>query len=212
MTLRYTHQCTLAEARRCIGVNPSETSVVEISGRAPLHRSTTEAYLGASSRGGCRALQLYSALSSSTALQRSTLYTSSTPSLSAQGLPCTSSEGPRGPHRPRRESRTARQRPRACGVSALFAQTVEGAGEAGRVRRRGAGARGARCGCAARPASQAGLQRDNIKKKNLDFPRFAPACWELGPGNARRATLRREEREARGQKGREESAPSHRGR
>ena len=158
MTLRYTHQCTLTEARRCIGVNPSETSVVEISGRAPLHRSTTEAYLGASSRGGCRALQLYSALSSSTALQRSTLYTSSTPSLSAQGLPCTSSEGPRGSHRPRRESRTARQRPRACGVSALFAQTVEGAGEAGRGGRGGLGGagkagRGGRSGRCALPAA-----------------------------------------------------------
>ena len=57
--------------------------VVEISRRAPLHRSTSDSHT--SSRAGCRALQLYSAPERSTSLQ---LYlqrshsTSSTPSLS----------------------------------------------------------------------------------------------------------------------------------
>ena len=112
-------------------------------------------------------------------------------------LPCTGSEGPRGPHRPRRESRTARQRPRACGVSALFAQTVEGAGEAGRARRRGAGGRGARCGCAARPASQAGLQRDDIKKRIQIFHALHrhAGSWVQATRGERRYAERREQRE-----------------
>ena len=98
-------------------------------------------------------------------------------------LPCTGSEGPRGPHRPRRESRTARQRPRACGVSALFAQTVEGAGEAGRARRRGAGGRGARCGCAARRRARQVCKEMTSKK---EF-RFSTLCTGmLGAGSRQR--------------------------
>ena len=67
--------------------------VVEISRcRAPLHRSSLY-NAGASSRGGCRALQLYSAPERSTSLQLySALHsTSSTPSLSRRqggAVPC----------------------------------------------------------------------------------------------------------------------------